>query len=825
VGLLIDVVVVGAQDTTRTPVGPGVMHTSIYDPRGPWAIHLIEVDLTNPYITLETVKAKDQLEGNERTSAMARRSSREGHRVVAAINGDFYDTGGIPINLQVIGGEILRDPSFRSVFGVATDEKPFIQILSLRGSVIAKDRSTYAISGVNRTRHADEVIFYNHFFSPSTRTNQWGAEVTLQPLKPFFPNDTLRAVLTALDSLAGNQPIPKGRYVLSGHGAGRRFLLDHGRLGDTLAVFIGLPPLRRAVAAAIGGLPRLVRDGRISIEAAQEGASESLVTNRHPRTAVGISRDSTVVYLFTVDGRQPGYSAGMSLPELADWMLRVGCYHAVNLDGGGSTTMVVRDSVVNRPSDLAGERAVANALLVISTAPTGPLVRLEVLPKRLRLLRRSQWQFKSKGFDEFYNPLDLSHENLTWRCDPRIGEITAAGLFTAASRHDSGYVWVSKGSVRDSAFVVVDVLAKLSLLPSPVILRVGESQAMTPKVFDTGGRVVNLSRSDYQWSVTGDVGTISPTGVFTATDTGRGWIEARIDTLVSRSRVVVDGESQGLLDDFQNIEEWSLDGLGVHLEESAWALNDSLYVSPPTSGQLRYSFTRGVGANLMYLKRDLPISGTPSVVAIQVFGDSLGHRLRGEFVDREGENFYVDFPEKVDWAGRWKEISASLSEARPGGANPAAHLDFPITWKQFTLYLRGGTFNQKVRGVLYFDDFTARYSITDVWNRDLPLSLSAGYALGQNYPNPFNQVTVIPYVIPPPRPSVVTLAIYDLLGAKVRTLVQGSHPPGRYRVTWDGRSDAGLPVSSGVYFSRMTAKNLWESIPSGQAVRRIVLVR
>jgi exopolysaccharide biosynthesis protein len=85
-------------------------------------------------------------------------------------------------------------------------------------------------------------------------------------------------------------------------------------------------------------------------------------TDIHPRTAVGFSQDSTKLYFFTVDGRQPGYSVGMSLEELASYMLGWGVYQGVNLDGGGSTTMVVRNIVVNSPSDPEGERCLCFGL-------------------------------------------------------------------------------------------------------------------------------------------------------------------------------------------------------------------------------------------------------------------------------------------------------------------------------------------------------------------------------------------------------------------------------------------------------------------------------
>jgi exopolysaccharide biosynthesis protein len=126
---------------------------------------------------------------------------------------------------------------------------------------------------------------------------------------------------------------------------------------------------------AIGGGPRILRDGAVSVEVEKERLSRTFADERHPRTAIGYSQNGQVLYLVAVDGRQPGYSVGMSLQELAEFMrtrladfslAKENAYQGLNLDGGGSTTMVIGAQVVNSPSDPTGERPVANALLVVA---------------------------------------------------------------------------------------------------------------------------------------------------------------------------------------------------------------------------------------------------------------------------------------------------------------------------------------------------------------------------------------------------------------------------------------------------------------------------
>jgi exopolysaccharide biosynthesis protein len=125
----------------------------------------------------------------------------------------------------------------------------------------------------------------------------------------------------------------------------------------------------------IGGWPRILRDGvSIAADAATlEGTISRNAEMRHPRTSVGFSRDSSTLFIFTVDGRSQT-SVGMTLIELADVMRRLGAWQAMNFDGGGSTTMVIDGTVMNVPTDATGEREVGNALLVVRKAP-GPAQR------------------------------------------------------------------------------------------------------------------------------------------------------------------------------------------------------------------------------------------------------------------------------------------------------------------------------------------------------------------------------------------------------------------------------------------------------------------
>ncbi len=445
-----------AEKNLTTPIGPQAWHRDIYREAGPWAIQVVEFDLRHLYLQLETVKADDHLQGKERTSLMAARRDYEKHRVVAAINGDFYDTGnGTPINLQMRDGEILRHPTARSVFAVSAAEKPIIGFLSLAGSLQSKAGVWQTLHGCNRNRGADELIFYNHYFGRSTNTNNFGSEIRIQPLKKFSVNDTIRAVVRAFTHSAGNAPLDESTYVISGHGSAENWLNKNIAVGDVIKFVWRIPEIPWQLVEAIGGLPRIVRDGRVSIENQNEGGSESFTNTRHPRTAIGFNADTSRFYFVTVDGRQPGYSEGMTLPELASFMRELGCVQALNLDGGGSTTMVVRGQVINRPSDATGERAVANAMMLICNAPPGKVAHLDITATRAVLRPGEKFDFNIIAADNYYNPLNLGDREVSWKAPKKLGKIDKHGIFIAGTKADSGYVFASRQQAHDSARVVI----------------------------------------------------------------------------------------------------------------------------------------------------------------------------------------------------------------------------------------------------------------------------------------------------------------------------------------------------------------------------------
>jgi exopolysaccharide biosynthesis protein len=183
------------------------------------------------------------------------------------------------------------------------------------------------------------------------------------------------ALLKSAGALIGRARRSRGAVALSDRRGRPHLLFDRvtveGTANDAKSyrTRLGTKPKDWANARdAVSGAGLLMLDGREFHEWTDEGLTAGFDTTRHPRTVIG-EDTAGAVWLITVDGRQPALSLGMSFTELQGLARRLGLRSALNLDGGGSTTMVVRGSIVNHPSDATGPRQVSDAILVFPKKP------------------------------------------------------------------------------------------------------------------------------------------------------------------------------------------------------------------------------------------------------------------------------------------------------------------------------------------------------------------------------------------------------------------------------------------------------------------------
>lgn len=336
------------EQKTEQQLAEGLNYTAIRKATtdGPLSIHILNYDLKNPQLKLEHVFAKDFIMGTETVRAMSLRKN-----ALAAVNGTYFCTSGELLGLIIEDGQIKQNPvNERSAFALTSAGGMLLDQVSYDGKLVLPDGNECEIDAVNRERGPDGMVLYTSAYGPSTRTNKYGTEYVVT-------EGNISQVSTA-----GNAAIPPNGFVISAHGAKEKILASL-KVGDPLSVRHVLTPAWSDVRLAVGAGPRLVKDGTIYLTTKTEGFGSDVAGGRAPRTAVGVN-DQGHMLLVVVDGRKPNYSIGMTLLEMGKLMQSLGAVEAMNLDGGGSSEMVINGAVVNQPSD-GRERPVGDALVIV----------------------------------------------------------------------------------------------------------------------------------------------------------------------------------------------------------------------------------------------------------------------------------------------------------------------------------------------------------------------------------------------------------------------------------------------------------------------------
>lgn len=346
-----------ADSVSTERLAPGVLLHRLVQVHAPWRAYVLDVDLT-ACVSLRSVKGAPVSVGRRTTSALLASIPPE-ELPIAAVNADFFlfAPPGVPVGPHIENGRLVSGPVERAAFGFTAARMPWMGRFTATATV-RSPRGIIALRTWNRpTRNTPGVV-----------DAAWGVALdstitgTVWRLSPIAA-EAGRFVADTLSDTESRIARGDTMFVFALPVAEAATL----RHGDTVSIAreISEPSLQQAV----GGFPIVMRDSVVS--GAVDSVNNAAFRNVNPRTAVGVAANGTRVLIAVIDGRQAGYSAGMSLRETAALLRDMGARDAINLDGGGSSAMVVSDAaspskarVVNKPSDAIGERPVANALAV-----------------------------------------------------------------------------------------------------------------------------------------------------------------------------------------------------------------------------------------------------------------------------------------------------------------------------------------------------------------------------------------------------------------------------------------------------------------------------
>ena len=317
----------------------------VYNENGVMAFAIIAA---HEKYNLRPILARGQIRGLATVSQMS-----ASFNDIAMINASYFFGSGNLIGLLKVGGVIVsNDYFYRSAIGMNDDGSTVFGRVRYEGKIIYN--GTEIPVNVNAERGENRAVVYNEYFGASTGTNNFGVEVEEQ-----------NGVITNIFRNKGNNFILKGARIISAHGTAAE-IFANAQIGDTIKFeekIISEDADFNSVPHILGAGPRLVENGQIFVTADAEQFPADIKFGRAPRSAVGVTQYGDYI-LAVVDGRQT-HSRGCTLQEWAEILLnKFGAVNAINLDGGGSSELVVKDSLVNSPSD-GRERAVGSALAIL----------------------------------------------------------------------------------------------------------------------------------------------------------------------------------------------------------------------------------------------------------------------------------------------------------------------------------------------------------------------------------------------------------------------------------------------------------------------------
>lgn len=361
-------------------IQPGIQVITEVSPDFPLSFRAVKFRYPAEGVRLESRLAWDQV--YSRTGFVSRENTRDMVARTGAligINADFFGNDGDPLGAMLSEGELVSEPYFpRTAVAWGPEGGLRFDSPAFSASIEPVGAPRIRIDGFNRSVRSGEIVLFTRKGGNASSKLRCTAFL-FEAKQPVPLNATFSLRLKTTVPGVTDIPVALDEVIL---------MVSPERIAEVSAsLFAGLEYDFKTrltgqidwstMKEAIGGGPRLVVDGVARVTRDYERFDPSY-NNRHPRSAVGYTRNGEVV-LLAVDGRMES-SKGLTLDELANLMVKLGCVDAMNLDGGGSSTLVLGGAVLNRPSD-GGLRAVANSLLVYAPKPVEPVTGHAVIVK------------------------------------------------------------------------------------------------------------------------------------------------------------------------------------------------------------------------------------------------------------------------------------------------------------------------------------------------------------------------------------------------------------------------------------------------------------
>ncbi|MGG0645295.1 phosphodiester glycosidase family protein [Sporosarcina gallistercoris] len=685
----------------------------------PQTLNQLNVNLTKPYTTVD-VGINTPFNKLATVNSLATAHTQVNHHVVGAINASlFHFSNGYPSYLLTKDGQIQHIGAVSTnyndfmhtpaAFGMTADNRGKIGTYTLSPTVEHNGKSV-TMNSLNRERKENEsILFTSSWPYETTRTNATGLEVVVETTKSVEGGIALGEKVTG--TVTGIRPFgeqkastvpPKSKgFVLSVHGTEAGKIRDMKK-GDTVSISYNVDPSWRDSKFMLASGPLLVQNGKVDMTIDPKSPK---ATARTARTAVATDKTGQQVYFVTADSGLKGKSSGMTLAEFAQHLVSIGAYNALNLDGGGSTTMVTRKpgnvypTLANNPSG-AIDRSVSAILEAVSTAPYDKAATISASQAQEGQVGiGASVGFKvDSALDQYLNVRTVNQNDVKLLgVSSGIGKIENnkfVGVKAGSGTVTVGY----ENATVNVPVTVTDAIDDIVFSPSVITLGTGESTQLNVSGTSKNSKVI-FNPDAIDVTASAGIGTVADKTFTASAKEGTGTLTATYGRTSKKATVTVT-DKPIRLESFETTAGMSATGI-----RAAASLSSEKSIQAhegKASARLAYDYTankEGVSAAYLNWTGGLPLAASPKELGVWVYGDGKSHWLRGSLRDANGKEVVVDFTKEngQDWTG-WKYVTASIPSSAPA----------PLTLDK--IYVAERSSAKKDKGFLLFDQLQVRYS-------------------------------------------------------------------------------------------------------------------
>lgn len=649
-------------------------------------IHVLEADITDRHTRLDLLTPPGGVGTASTLPEMVKDSE-----TIAAINGDFFISGETysPIGPLVKDGKMQSSPTYRmeelAVFSLDSRKAPIIDYWKWEIKLYIGDLE-FPVSAINKIS--------SEYAYPVVYTREWGDTAPLAPFDDilYFTVQKNR-VKDIIQGPVQEMPIPEKGMVIMARGDTASGMLQVLKLGSSVSLETTTTPDFEKMDLAIGGGTILVRDGVLY-------PFTHSVEGSHPRTTIGFSRNGKKIIAAAVEGRTKG-ARGMSQAELAQLMIELGAYQAINLDGGGSTTMLARKpgdevlTVANTPAD-GTLRRISNGIAIKNTAPRGSLRHILLEAEDTNVFAGTGRTLSVKGCDSSYNPVDIVLDKVNWSVSGVEGYFDRNVFYPLAP----GKAVITASYMGRTADITLKVLDAPAMLSAPDVLKTDLDTRLPFSIYGRNVSGYSALIENRDLSLQATIGRIQGQNFLSGSREGTGVIKIGFNGLSCTVPVSV-GYQRVVLDSFE-----ALGGSFASYPDSVtghYTLDTRHPFSGKSSGKLAYDFTAANAAAASYLVFEgegITLDALPERLGIYAYSsEENSHWLRMMVEDSKGVGATLDLARGIDWTG-YKFLDVQV----PRNLVP------PIFIKRVYIVETNPIMNDA--GEIYLDNLTALYPYT-----------------------------------------------------------------------------------------------------------------